>query len=179
MARPPNSPRRTSVLPCAALRYAGLRQAVVDDATRDNLAARVALLSNVHEVSGVSEPPRRSTSSCRPRSRSLARVALDIERRPAREAKELGFVPRALVQANLPYRRVEETTFSRRAGKLRLHLQTPPGIGLPYGRYPRLLLAWVATEAVRTREPRLELGRSLSVGVPLAGTVRGSGPRPS
>ena len=34
--------------------------------------------------------------------------------------------------------------------------------GLPYGRYPRLLLAWVTTAATRTKTPRLDLGPSLS-----------------
>ena len=33
---------------------------------------------------------------------------------------------------------------------------------LPYGNLPRLLLAWVSTEAVRTQSRELVLGRSLS-----------------
>jgi hypothetical protein len=33
---------------------------------------------------------------------------------------------------------------------------------LPYGAYPRLILVWMTTEALRTGERRLELGRSLS-----------------
>ena len=33
---------------------------------------------------------------------------------------------------------------------------------LPFGNLPRLLLAWVCTEAVRTRKRELVLGRSLS-----------------
>jgi hypothetical protein len=35
-------------------------------------------------------------------------------------------------------------------------------IGLPYGSVPRLLLAWVTTEAVKTKERELELGDSMS-----------------
>ena len=33
---------------------------------------------------------------------------------------------------------------------------------LPYGNFPRLILAWVCTEAVRTQSRELVLGRSLS-----------------
>jgi hypothetical protein len=33
---------------------------------------------------------------------------------------------------------------------------------LPYGSIPRLLLLWITSEAVRTRNPRLELGNTLS-----------------
>jgi hypothetical protein len=36
------------------------------------------------------------------------------------------------------------------------------GAGLPYGAYPRLILVWMTTEALRTGERKLELGRSLS-----------------
>ena len=38
----------------------------------------------------------------------------------------------------------------------------PSHIRLPYGNLPRLLMAWVSTEAVRTRSRELVLGRSLS-----------------
>ena len=33
---------------------------------------------------------------------------------------------------------------------------------LPYGNLPRLLMAWVSTEAVRTQSRELVMGRSLS-----------------
>ena len=35
-------------------------------------------------------------------------------------------------------------------------------MGLPYGTYPRLLMAWITTEAVRTKTRELQLGDSLS-----------------
>ncbi len=38
----------------------------------------------------------------------------------------------------------------------------PSSVGLPYGMVPRLLIAWVTTEAVRIRERELVLGESLS-----------------
>ena len=36
------------------------------------------------------------------------------------------------------------------------------GNKLPFGNLPRLILAWVSTEAVRTQSRELVLGRSLS-----------------
>ena len=51
----------------------------------------------------------------------------------------------------------------RRAGGYMLALNaTHPNFGLPYGCYPRLIFAWMCTEAVRTRTPKLVLGRSLN-----------------
>ena len=37
-----------------------------------------------------------------------------------------------------------------------------PDVGLPYGSIPRLLIAWMTTEVVRTKERKLVLGPSLS-----------------
>lgn len=38
----------------------------------------------------------------------------------------------------------------------------PKSIGLPYGTKPRLVMAFIATEAVRTRSQEIVLGNSLS-----------------
>jgi len=108
----------------------------------------------------------------------LAEVRDQMVRVSEREAGSLAFFPRPFVQASLPYRQVRGHAFERRAGHLRLRIEAPEDIGLPYGRYPRLLLAWLTTEAVRTRSPQLELGASLSeflraLGVTVAGGEHG------
>ena len=54
---------------------------------------------------------------------------------------------------------------SRTSRSSRTYQGVPPGAddaGLPYGTLPRLLLAWVSTEAVRTQSPELILGDSLA-----------------
>jgi hypothetical protein len=67
-----------------------------------------------------------------------------------------------VVQANLPYRNPKTFVYVRRNGDYTLTLQAPPAIGLPYGRYPRLVLAYLCREAVRTRSREIRLGESLS-----------------
>lgn len=42
------------------------------------------------------------------------------------------------------------------------NLETKKSYGYPYGSIPRLLLAWVTTEATRTKSHRLELGANLN-----------------
>lgn len=69
---------------------------------------------------------------------------------------------RAMVQATLPHRKVQGNEFERRNGAFTLSLMAPAKIGLPYGSIPRLLLAWVTTEAVKTKSRELELGGSMS-----------------
>lgn len=88
--------------------------------------------------------------------------ALAIEAEEALKAGALGFMARALVQATLPHKRVVGNEFTRRNGAFTLNLLAPSAVGLPYGTVPRLLLAWLTTEAVRTRSRELVLGDSLS-----------------
>jgi hypothetical protein len=92
----------------------------------------------------------------------LIAETLAMEAESAQDAGALGFLARAMVQATLPHKRVEGAFFERRNGAFTLTLLAPPRIGLPYGSIPRLLLAWVATEAVRTKSRELELGDSMS-----------------
>jgi hypothetical protein len=76
--------------------------------------------------------------------------ALAIEAESAQDAGALGFMARAMVQATLPHKKVVGTEFERRNGNYTLTLLAPSKIGLPYGTVPRLLLAWLTTEAVST-----------------------------
>ena len=88
--------------------------------------------------------------------------ALAIEAVDARSAGELGFMPRIFVQATLPHSRPTAHEFERVNGRYSLHLTAPPSVGLPYGAYPRLVLAWLTTEAVRTKSPGIRLGPTFS-----------------
>lgn len=93
---------------------------------------------------------------------SLINQALAIEDADALDAGALGFMARAMVQATLPHSKVAGNEFVRRNGNFSLTLQAPSAIGLPYGSVPRLLLAWLTTEAVKTKSRELELGDSMA-----------------
>jgi len=85
-----------------------------------------------------------------------------IETEDAKSAGALGFMARALVIATMPYKDPKIDVFKRENGNFRLRILAGYTGGIPYGIYPRLLLSWVTTEAVRTRSPVIELGDSLS-----------------
>ena len=82
----------------------------------------------------------------------------------AREADpELGFMARLLALCSLPRTNPKNRhEFKRVNGPYTLYMVAGGGNKLPYGTLPRLLLAWVCTEAVRTQSPELILGDSLS-----------------
>lgn len=105
-----------------------------------------------------------ATPKARPKSRlaKLVQEARAIEAEAAMEAGAIGYMARALVLATMPHRRREGPEFTRRNGKFTMSLLAPSHVGLPYGSVPRLLVAWVTTEAVRTRRRELVLGSTLS-----------------
>jgi hypothetical protein len=92
----------------------------------------------------------------------LITEALAIEEEEAKQAGALGYMARILVQATLPHSDPKDYKFERTNGKFNLAMVAHPKLGLPYGTYPRLLLTWIVTEAVRTKESTLTLGSSLS-----------------
>ena len=89
---------------------------------------------------------------------SPAEVVHSLESSDALSAGALGFMPRILVLTTLPHRRPESHQFERVNGRHSLRMSAPRRVGLPYGSYPRLLLAYLTTEAVRTKSPVIQLG---------------------
>lgn len=110
------------------------------------------------------------------RTLDMIRKAEEIQLYEAREAGTIGFMNQTSVLATLPHRNpgdIDEWVrkngdfvFICTAGKVmdRTRGKKPVMVsaGIPYGSKPRLLTVWINTEAVRTKEPVLELGESLS-----------------
>ena len=92
----------------------------------------------------------------------LVEEAWEIEQYDARSAGRLGFMARSLAIATMPHKQVAGTEFERTNGAFTLSMLAPSKIGLPYGSVPRLLMAWLTTEVVRTKEREVVLGTSLS-----------------
>jgi len=85
------------------------------------------------------------------------------------QADALGFSTRVLVQAGLPHSnpRGNPAAWTRTNGDFSLVVQPrilPNGksIGYPYGSIPRLILAFICSEVVRTKSREIALGRSLA-----------------
>ena len=82
----------------------------------------------------------------------------------AREAEpDTGFMMRLLALCTLPRTNPgNRDKYIRRNGPFTLVMTATGTAKLPYGTLPRLLLAWVCTEAVRSQSRTLVLGRSLA-----------------
>lgn len=93
--------------------------------------------------------------------RDIIETHLAIEAEDAKSAGSIGFMSRALVIATMPYKDPKTDSFYRQNGDFRLRIVAGYEGGIPYGIYPRLLMSWVATEAVRRQSPIIELGDSL------------------
>jgi len=103
-----------------------------------------------------------STDQAAQRLGTIAAEVFAYELEEARRAGAIGYLARVLVQATMPHSNAGDVAaWGRQNGSLSLVIQ-PRSIGLPYGAIPRLLLAWVTREAVRTRQRQLLLGDTLS-----------------
>jgi hypothetical protein len=104
-----------------------------------------------------------------PTGSDLVFIARAVELRE--DPGEIGYHPRLFCQLALPYKDPGELPFwERRNGDFTLTVRpaietAPDGrrrVGYPFGTVPRLMLSWLATEVVRTREAEVLLGDSLS-----------------
>lgn len=78
-------------------------------------------------------------------------------------AQDMGFMARMLTLCSLP--RTDpgnRLQYKRENGPYKLAMLAGVDNKLPFGNIPRLLLAWVSTEALRTQSRDLQLGSSLS-----------------
>lgn len=98
--------------------------------------------------------------------------AMAIQQEEARDAKAIKFMARSMVLATLPHSDPGDIpAWGRKNGGYSLVIQpgysiddqgSAKSIGIPFGVVPRLLLCWLTTEAVKTREREIVLGSSLS-----------------
>ena len=83
--------------------------------------------------------------------------------RASETTPDLGFMARMLVLCSLPRTNPgNRKEYKRVNGPYTLYMTAGGGCKLPFGSLPRLLLAWLSTEAVRTQSRELVLGRSLA-----------------
>ena len=126
--------------------------------------------------------------------------AQEIEAQEAKEAGSIGFMPRALTVATMPHNKLlskekilftnkdgstkwiypedKAKSFIRKNGNFSLYMIPNPDYGLPYGTIPRLIIAWLTTEAVKTKSREIVLGRNIkncmdAIGLKKTGGERG------
>ena len=116
-------------------------------------------------VSGLDEGPVPAIRNTSPQARRGFTVADQVNLLvSANEADpDLGFMARLLALCSLPRTNPgNRKEYKRVNGHYTLYMTAGGGCKLPYGSLPRLLMAWISTEAVRTQSRELALGRSLS-----------------
>ena len=87
-----------------------------------------------------------------------------------------GFMARTMALCSLPRSNPgNRLQYKRRNGPFTLGMIAGLGNNLPFGNLPRLILAWLCTEVVRTRSREIVLGRSLSDFMRALGVYSSSG----
>jgi hypothetical protein len=100
---------------------------------------------------------------------ALARIGEDKD-------PDMGFMTRMLTLCSLPRTDPgDRLQYKRTNGPYKLIMIAGGDNKLPFGNLPRLLLAWVCTEAVQTQNPKLNLGASLAAFMQRLGISSDSG----
>lgn len=103
---------------------------------------------------------------------------VEIEKETALSAGTVGYMARAMVQATMPHRRTDAVRIIRRNGDFQMTMMAGfDGIPLPYGALPRLMLAWMGAEALKTGNPVIDMGDSMSAFMSELGMYRTGGKR--
>jgi replication initiator protein len=129
-----------------------------------------------HSLSG-SSSARRSPGRLTPVALPIEELQQQLFPGLPKSPSPVGFITRLIVATTLPHSRPEDNEFVRHSGFYELSLLAPRSVGLPFGRYPRLALVWLATEAVRRQTPLLLLGPKLSSFAFRIGITPSSGPQ--
>ena len=84
----------------------------------------------------------------------------------ADEENRLGITHAGFAMTSLPHKRIEEGLWKREGHRTTLLVESGRSrngdlIGVPYGSIARLILLYLQTEAVRSNNPEVELGRSM------------------
>lgn len=93
---------------------------------------------------------------------ALIAIQESIAARSVFKAGDYGFISRSVVLATMPHGKQVGNEFKRTNGLFSMTILAPSNVGLPYGAKPRLILAFLITEAVRTKSRDVVLGDSLS-----------------
>ena len=119
----------------------------------------------IGEVFGGLDGPVKAIAKSSPQARRVFTQADQVNQlvRASEADPDLGFMGRTMALCSLPRSNPgNRLQYKRVNGPFTLYMTVGGGNKLPYGNLPRLLLAWVCTEAVRTQSRELVLGRSLS-----------------
>lgn len=93
----------------------------------------------------------------------LITQSLEIDSVSAIKANSVGFMCRSLILATLPHSKAYCSTYTRDNSYVSLTVQAGPNCNnIPYGTKPRLILAFLCTEAVKTKSRSIYLGTNLS-----------------
>lgn len=128
----------------------------------------------------IPKPKKKAVSASSNRQLQIINLSGIIAEQTREESNELGFMSRLLVMVNLPYREPgkDKKVWIRKNGKVSIVIASAYdkegiSLGIPYGTYPRLILAYLVTQAVKTQSPVIYLGKSFSHFLQLLNIKRG------
>ncbi len=129
-------------------------------------AARRSSVRRVQRQAPAKRGPKPADFDAKPATQKeldLYQLSMEIDKKNAKESGEIGYMASAMIYASLPHSEIEGGFFKRRNGDMKLTIMNDPEIGLPYGKIPRLITAFLCTQAKQnaaTHGPQVFLGHT-------------------
>ena len=123
-------------------------------------------MKQIASVIPLAPKKKKEPSPLSKRQNQIIKLAGDLAEQTREEAGALGFMSRLLIMVNLPYRDPGKDckNWYRQNGNVAIDIvpayKKGKCLGLPYGTYPRLILAYLATQSVKTQSPEIYLGKN-------------------
>jgi hypothetical protein len=72
---------------------------------------------------------------------------LAIQEEDAAVSRQIGYMARAMIWASMPHKKIDGAHYRCDNGIATITMLVGPETGLPYGKLPRLIAAWLTREA--------------------------------
>jgi hypothetical protein len=103
------------------------------------------------------QPQSKGSKSKKVRTKDLQNLLL----KNAEEADTIHYMNTIFIQFNLPKKNTDAYFFQRNSGKYSYRLSAQPDIGLPYGKWARLLLIYISTQVKLKKSKHIYMGSTL------------------
>jgi hypothetical protein len=111
------------------------------------------------------DPNFTAQSNAQATSKKLVRLlnaSAEIAQQSAHDSGAIFFLPRYSAMVSMPHSRPIENEFIVKNGALQLSMIAPSLSGLPYGSLPRLMLAFLTTQAVKKKSRHIAIDQNFS-----------------
>jgi hypothetical protein len=112
---------------------------------------------NLINADGIALSQQSRKTTRRKKISRLIDSMIEMSRKSAYEANAIYYVPRFLAMVSMLHSKSAEIEYVVSSGSMHMSMMASSSVGLPYGSLPRLILIYLATQAVKTKSRHIQI----------------------